>query len=39
MSATFKYLSQLTEQIFETRMQQAASKITERQHFFPARAV
>jgi hypothetical protein len=38
MSATFKYISQLTEQIFEARMQRAASKITERQYFFPVRA-
>jgi hypothetical protein len=38
MSATFKYLSELTEQIFQARMKQAAAKITERQYFFPVRA-
>jgi hypothetical protein len=38
MSATIKYLGQLTEQIFETRMQRAAAKISENQHFFRGRA-
>jgi|HubBroStandDraft_6_1064221.scaffolds.fasta_scaffold801538_2 hypothetical protein len=34
MTAALKFLSQMTDQIFETQMQRAAQKITARQHVF-----
>jgi hypothetical protein len=38
MTAAFKYLSQVTNQIFEMQMQRAAQKICERQQVFHRRA-
>jgi len=38
MFATLKYLGRVTNEIFESRMQRAARKISERQHFFGRRA-
>jgi hypothetical protein len=34
MTAALKFLSQMTDTIFEARMQRAAQKICERQHIF-----
>jgi hypothetical protein len=38
MTAALKYLSQMTNAIFETQMQRAAQKISDRQHYFDRRA-
>jgi hypothetical protein len=38
MTAALKYLSQVTDQIFEMQMQRAAQKICKRQHAFRQRA-
>ncbi len=38
MTAALKYLSQMTDQIFETQMQRAAVKICTRQQIFQRRA-
>jgi hypothetical protein len=38
MTAALKYLSQMTEQIFENQMQRAAQKICQRQQVFHRRA-
>jgi len=38
MFATLKYLGRVTNEIFESRMQRAARKTSERQHFFGRRA-
>jgi hypothetical protein len=38
MTAALKYLSQVTEHIFEMQMQRAAQKICQRQHVFHRRA-
>jgi hypothetical protein len=37
MTAALKYLSRMTDQIFETQMQRAACKISARQHVFRRR--
>lgn len=37
MIATFRFLSQLTNEVFEAQMQRAARKICERQHYFGGR--
>ena len=37
MQTALKYLSRLTDEIFDNRMQYAARKISERQHYFPRR--
>lgn len=34
MTATLKFLSRLTNEVFESQMQRAAQKICERQHYF-----
>jgi hypothetical protein len=34
MFATLKFLGRVTNEIFESRMQRAARKISERQHYF-----
>jgi hypothetical protein len=39
MTATLKFLSRITNEVFESQMQRAARKICERQHYFGARAV
>jgi hypothetical protein len=39
MTATLKFLSRMTDQIFETQMQRAAQKISARQHVFGRRPV
>ncbi len=38
MTAALKLISRMTDEIFETQMQRAAQKITERQHIFGRRA-
>jgi hypothetical protein len=38
MTAALKFLSQMTDQIFEMQMQRAAQKITARQRTFGHRA-
>jgi hypothetical protein len=38
MIATLKFLSRVTNEIFESRMQREAEKISERQHYFGRRA-
>jgi len=37
MTAALKYLSRMTDQIFETKMQRAAQKISARRHIFDRR--
>jgi hypothetical protein len=37
MTTALNYLSRVTTQIFETQMQRAAQRITERQHIFNRR--
>jgi len=37
MQIALKYLSRLTDEVFAIRMQYAARKISERQHYFPRR--
>jgi hypothetical protein len=39
MTAALKYLSDKTDAFFETRMQRAAQRITERGRLFPHRTV
>lgn len=34
MTATLKYLSRLTNEVFEAQMQRVARKICERQYYF-----
>jgi hypothetical protein len=34
MFATLKFLSRVTNEIFESQMQRAAKKISEHQHYF-----
>ncbi len=36
MTTTLKFLSRLTNEVFEAQMQRAARKICERQHYFGA---
>ena len=38
MTAAIRYLTQKTNEIFETKMQRVAEKICERQHIFRGRA-
>ncbi len=38
MTAALKYLSQITNEIFESQMHRAALRISARQHFFLRRA-
>jgi hypothetical protein len=38
MTVTLKFLSRITNEVFESQMQRAARKICERQHYFGARA-
>jgi hypothetical protein len=38
MIAALKFLSRVTNEIFESRMQREAKKISERQHYFGRRA-
>jgi metal-dependent amidase/aminoacylase/carboxypeptidase family protein len=38
MTATLKFLSRITNEVFESQMQRAAQKICERQHYFGGRA-
>ncbi len=38
MTATLKFLSRITNDVFESQMQRAARKICERQHYFGGRA-
>jgi hypothetical protein len=38
MTAALKFLSRMTDEIFETQMQRAAQKICARQHIFGRRA-
>jgi hypothetical protein len=38
MTATLKFLSRITNEVFESQMQRAARKICERQHYFGRRA-
>jgi hypothetical protein len=38
MTTALKYLSRMTDRIFETQMRRAAVKITARQHVFSRRA-
>jgi hypothetical protein len=38
MFAALRFLGRVTNEIFESRMQRAARKICERQHFFNRRA-
>lgn len=38
MTATLKYLSQMTDRIFAAQMERAALRISARQHYFPRRA-
>jgi hypothetical protein len=38
MTAALKYLSQKTDEFFETRMERAAQRIAERGRLFPHRA-
>ena len=37
MQTALKYLSRLTDEIFENRMEYAARKISEREQYFPRR--
>jgi hypothetical protein len=37
MTAALKFISRMTDEIFETQMQRAARKITARQHIFDRR--
>jgi hypothetical protein len=37
MTATLKLLGRVTNKIFESQMQRAAKKISERQHYFGRR--
>jgi hypothetical protein len=34
MTTTLKFLSRITNEVFESQMQRAARKICERQHYF-----
>lgn len=34
MTATLKFLSRITNEVFESQMQRVAQKICERQHYF-----
>jgi hypothetical protein len=38
MTTTLKFLSRLTNEVFEAQMQRAARKICERQHYFGTHA-
>lgn len=38
MIATLKFLSRITDQVFESQMQRAAQRICERQQYFVRRA-
>jgi hypothetical protein len=38
MTSALKYLSQITNDIFERQMRRAALRINANQHFFPHRA-
>jgi hypothetical protein len=38
MTATLKFLSRITNEVFESQMQRAARKICERQHYFGGHA-
>ena len=38
MTAAIRYLTQKTNEIFETKMRRAAERICERQHIFRGRA-
>jgi hypothetical protein len=38
MIAALKFLGRVTNEIFESRMQSAARKISERQHYFGRRS-
>ena len=38
MIATLKFLSRITNEVFESRMQRAAQRICERQQYFVRRA-
>ena len=38
MIATLKFLSRITDQVFEAQMQRAAQRICERQQYFVRRA-
>ena len=38
MIATLNFLSRITNEVFESRMQRAAQRICERQHYFGGRA-
>ncbi len=38
MTATLKFLSRITNDVFEAQMQRVAQKICERQHYFGGRA-
>ncbi len=37
MTATLKFLSRITNDVFEAQMQRVAQKICERQHYFGGR--
>jgi hypothetical protein len=37
MTATLKFLTRITNEVFESHMQRAARKICERQHYFGGR--
>jgi hypothetical protein len=37
MTAALKFLSRMTDQIFESQMRRAAQKISDRQHIFDRR--
>ena len=38
MTATLKFLSRITDELFESQMQRVARKICERQRYFGGRA-
>lgn len=38
MTATLKFLSRITNEVFESQMQRAAQRICKRQHYFARRA-
>jgi hypothetical protein len=38
MTAALKFISQITNTLFERQMSRAANRICARQHFFPHRA-
>lgn len=39
MTATLKFLSRITNEVFESQMQRVAQRICKRQHYFARRAV